>query len=127
MKESRCIICGEKKDGLEVKDDYVIEVIRWLKKNITKDEKGARLVVCKEDFPKYKKARDSYKKKQMAYTILGLLFALTLVGIAGSRILLAILLGLGVIAFMYLLAQLSYMPDLIIKNMDSTGKFASGK
>lgn len=114
MKDSRCIICGEKKNGLEVKEDYIIQIIRWVKKNITKDEKGHRLVVCKDDFAKYKKSRDSYKRKQAIYIALGVIFTIFLAGVSGPRVFSALLLGTGVTMFMYLLSQLSYMPDVYI-------------
>ena len=82
MKESRCIICGEKKNGLAVRNDYVIESVRWFKKNVTKNEKNYRLVVCKDCFLKYKKARDSYQRKELMYTTLGAVFAVLLVFIS---------------------------------------------
>ena len=107
--ELRCIICGEKRDGLAVKEDYVINAIRWFKKNVTKNEQGYSLVVCKEDYPKYAKGRNSYIKKQVAYTALGVIFAILLVIGSGGRAI-SLLFGLLVIAFMFLLSILSYMP-----------------
>ncbi|EQD59708.1 hypothetical protein B1B_08080, partial [mine drainage metagenome] len=45
---------GEK-TGHRRQRDYVIGAIRWFKKNVTKNEKGHALVVCKACYPAYKK------------------------------------------------------------------------
>ncbi len=111
MKESRCIICGEKKNGLAVRNDYVIESVRWFKKNVTKNEKNYRLVVCKDCFLKYKKARDSYQRKELMYTTLGAVFAVLLVFISRFSIS-AFAAGIGITVFLYLLSQLGYTPGV---------------
>ncbi|HUY70206.1 MAG TPA: hypothetical protein VMV00_01400 [Candidatus Baltobacteraceae bacterium] len=112
-KEDRCIICGEPRRGLRVKEDYQIRAIRWFKKSILRNEKGYGLVVCKECYPKYKKAKDSYNRKQGIYIGIGVLFAFALGIFSGGNILPAILYGGIVIVFMYALSQISYMPDVI--------------
>ncbi|MCL4371962.1 hypothetical protein M1373_01445 [Candidatus Marsarchaeota archaeon] len=109
-KESRCIICGLEKDGLEVKNDRIIDAMRWFKKNVTKNEKGYRLVVCKDCYVKYKKARDSYNTKTISYLVIGVLFAAVL--IATGRSIGAVVAGIVVIALMYALSLLSYTPGL---------------
>jgi hypothetical protein len=108
---SRCIICGLEKDGLEVKEDYVINAMRYFKKNITKNAKNYRLVVCKECFPKYDKARNSYVKKQISYVAIAVAFAVLLIIVAAGN-LGAIVYGLAIIIFMYLLSLLSYTPGV---------------
>lgn len=113
MAESRCVICGGKKNGLEVRDDYVINAVRWFKRNITRNEKNYRLVVCKECFLRYKKARNSYQRKQIAYISIGVVFAAVLV-FASSDKLLTMVYGIAIVIFMYLLSQLSYMPGVEI-------------
>ncbi len=112
MKESRCIMCGNPRQGLEVRPDYMIDTIRWFKRNVTKSEKGYGLVVCRDCFARYDKLRRSYQRRQAMYVALGIIFALALVAVAGPRLLSALVYGLLIIAFMYLLAQLSYMPAL---------------
>ncbi|MDE1868388.1 MAG: hypothetical protein KGH60_00245 [Candidatus Micrarchaeota archaeon] len=112
MRESRCIICGNARNGLEVQEDQTIRIIRWFKKNVTKNEKGYRLVVCKECFPKYKKKRDSFVRKRITYLVIGVIFTIALVALAGPKAAFAVLYGIGIIVFMYLLSQLSYMPAL---------------
>lgn len=120
MNESRCIICGNKRDGLEVIPDYMINIIKWFK-HLTKSEKRYRLVVCRDCFEKYRKARSRYHRRQIECLLLGIAFAALLIM---SRPLLGLIYGLGVILFMYLLAQLSWIPAL---RMPETGKKAPGK
>ncbi len=117
-KRNMCIICGKEREGLAVRDDAVILGLRWIKRNVTRSAKNYRLVVCKDDFLKYKKGRDSYQRKQMAYVTLGVLF---LAGMAffGHGNLGAIAAGLGIAIFMFLLAQVSYMPAV---DMPDTGR-----
>lgn len=107
-----CIMCGKEKQGLKVKEDNVIRAMRWVKRNITRNPKNYNMVVCKEDFLAYKKKRDGYERKQIMYVALGLLFMLLLLLFASGRYLGAIVYGLGVTIFMYLLSLLSYMPSL---------------
>ncbi len=112
MKETRCIICGSKKNGLEVEEDHVIKTIRWFKKNVTHNEKGARLIVCKECYPRYSKNRRSYERRQLLYVGLGLIMAILLVAAGQSFI--AILYGAVIVVFMYVLSLLTYMPKVLI-------------
>jgi hypothetical protein len=111
MAETRCIICGNKKNGLAVRNDFMIDAIKWFKTNITRNVKNCRIVVCKECFLKYTKAHDSYQKKQIVYIILGVVFAILVIAISGNK-LLALFSGAVIVAFMWLLAQLSYMPSV---------------
>ncbi|MGC8651640.1 MAG: hypothetical protein ACP5UH_00080 [Candidatus Micrarchaeia archaeon] len=124
MEENRCIICGLEKDGIEVKEDYIIDTIRWFKRNVTRNEKGYRLVVCKECYPKYKKARDSYTRREVAYLAIGVIFAALLIAFSGGHELSAVFYGVLIIIFMYLLAQLSYMPAL---KLPQVGKMQQAK
>jgi hypothetical protein len=112
--EDRCIICGERREGLRVRQDYQIGLIRWFKRNLLRNEKGYGLVVCKECYPKWKKSKDSYNRKQGTYIAIGVLFGIFLAAFSGGNILPAILYGAAVVVFMYALAQISYMPDLIM-------------
>ncbi|QRF74330.1 hypothetical protein Micr_00866 [Candidatus Micrarchaeum sp.] len=109
-KETRCIICGKELNGLEVKDDYVIKSLRWFKHNVTHNEKNYRLVVCKDCYVKYKKARDSYNSKTVSYLAIGVIFAALL--IITGRSLGAVAAGIAIIILMYALSLLSYMPGL---------------
>lgn len=114
-------MCGEEKDGLPVKDDAMIGTIRWIKRNITKSEKNYRLVVCKEDFLKYKKRRDSYERKQILYVAIGIVFLIAL-AVASRGSIGAIIVGLVITLFMLLLAQLSYMPAVEMPKAAQTSK-----
>ncbi len=109
MKETRCVICGARKNGLEVRQDFVIETIRWFKRNITRNEKGYRLVVCKECYPKYAKERSKFERRQIFYLIIGVLFTIVIVIGAGNKAL-ALLYGFVVLVFVYLLSLLTYIP-----------------
>ncbi len=109
-KETRCIICGKELNGLEVKEDYVINAMRWFKRNVTHNEKNYRLVVCKDCYVKYKKARDSYNSKTVSYLAIGVIFAALL--IITGRSIGAVAAGAAIIILMYCLSLLSYMPGL---------------
>jgi uncharacterized membrane protein (DUF485 family) len=110
MDKKICIMCGKEKSGLDVKEDHVIWAMRWIKRNITRNPKNYKMVVCKEDFLAYKKKRDSYERKQIIYLIIGFLFLVLLVSFARGRIFGAIFYGVLVMAFMYLLSLISYIP-----------------
>ena len=107
-RKSRCIMCGNERDGLEVLPDYMINLIRWFK-HLTRSEKNYRLVVCRDCFEKYRKVRQRYQRRQIECVVLGILFAAVLVSFNLVR---GAIFGLAVIVFMYLLAQLSWMPAL---------------
>ena len=109
--EDACIICGKRIAGLEVRDDHILSSIRWFKRNVTRNEKGFRLVVCKDDFPKYYKQRKSFERKRSLYLGLGIVFAIALF-VMSSFNLYSLLYGLGIVVFLYLLSLVSYMPAL---------------
>jgi hypothetical protein len=115
MKESRCIICGNRREGLEVVDDYMIGLIRWYKHK-THTEKRYRLVVCRDCFEKYRKARRGYQRRQVELLILGFAFAAIFVM---SRPLLGVVVGSAMILALYALSQLTWMPAV---RMPETGK-----
>lgn len=102
MKENRCIICGEKKSGLPVKEDFVIGAIRWFKRNVTKNEKGYRLVVCKDCYKEYHKSRAVFERRQIAYLALGVIFTAVLFFASGLNVF-TIPFGLALTLFLYLL------------------------
>lgn len=114
LKEPRCIICGEKKDGLEIYEDHVIAGIRFFNRKVLRKYRNYNLVVCKQCYLKYQKGRSSFVKKRAAYILLGGVFAAILV-IVSSGSLLAFLYGAIVIVLMYMLSLISYLPDLKIK------------
>jgi hypothetical protein len=116
-KETRCIICGEPKNGLEVSEDWVIKTIRAFKKNVTKNEKNYRLVVCKECYPKYAKSRSGFNKRRAIYLTLGIAFGIMAV-IASSFRPASFLIAIIVICVMYLLSLFSYMPALVMPVID---------
>lgn len=113
--ESRCIICGQERNGLEVKEDFVINGIRMFKRYITRNEKGYRLVVCRDCYPKYKKERDRMVRRQITYVAIGIVLAALLVIVARGRPS-SILYGVLVVLFLYLISLINYIPSLKMPN-----------
>ena len=112
-KKPRCIICNEQKDGLRVAPDYFIETVRWINSHTIKYKNPYRPVVCRQCFTKYRKLRKSFERKRIYYLVIGVLFAGVL-AVASKGNPYSFLAGLGVIAFMYLLSLINYMPALEI-------------
>ncbi|MGC8687201.1 MAG: hypothetical protein ACP5RM_00685 [Candidatus Micrarchaeia archaeon] len=123
--EDRCIICGQEKPGIEIKEDYMVSLIRWFKRNVTKNEKGYHLVVCRECYVKYKKQYDSYVRKEIAYVTIGVVFAALMIVMGSANLVSAVAFGIAIIVFMYLLAQLSYMPALKLPTRQVGGEAAA--
>lgn len=119
MGRSVCIVCGKPKSGLKVERDHVIEAISWIKRNITKNELRSELVVCKECFLKYKKARESYIRRQILYVALGIVFTITLAALSGAKAPFAIIYGLFLTLLLYLLSLLGYVPSVDIPKLKS--------
>lgn len=111
MRESYCIICGEKRDGVEVKNDRVLDAMRWFNRTVLKrPNRNNRIVVCSPCYPKYRVQRKKYLSRQRVYAVLGILFMIF--GILIARTIQAFLISLVVLVLLYLLSLLSYMPDL---------------
>lgn len=123
MRESYCIACGEKKDGIEIKEDHVIQALRWFNRTVMKQNRNNRIVVCSACYDKYSKQRKRYISRQRIYAVLGILFLLF--GVLIARSIQSVLIGLGVIALLYLISLLSYMPDLNYRKGEKKGKDSS--
>ncbi|MGC9037247.1 MAG: hypothetical protein ACP5IK_00840 [Candidatus Micrarchaeia archaeon] len=109
--KSVCIICGQEKPGIEVKEDNVIRAIRWFKRNVTKNEQGNKLVVCKDCYVKYSALRSKYESRQKLYIALGILFVIFSTIVSTNKL---VGLGIGIFIFLllYLISFLSYIPAL---------------
>jgi hypothetical protein len=118
MKETRCIICGEKKNGLPVNEDAVLHFLRLFKRHVTRNEKGYNLVVCKGCYVKYDTAKRKYERRQMIYLILGVIFALFIV-VTGANKFVAVIFAIVIVGLLYLLSLLTYMPSV---SMPSKGR-----
>jgi cell division protein FtsW (lipid II flippase) len=90
-----------------------LDAVRWFKKNVTKNEKGYELVVCKDDYKKYKKYRDRYASRQLLYLIIGVFFLV--VGLIISPRLSTFVATAAILLVLYLLSLMSYMPELDLK------------
>ncbi len=116
----RCIMCGNEKPGIAISEDSIFKVYKKLIHGVRivtgRGDLNARrfnLVVCREDYPKYKKMRNSYVRKEFTYVGLGAVFTALMVIVSASK-LLALAYGFALMLFLYLLAQISYMPALDI-------------
>ena len=111
--KSYCIVCGKERQGIEVEDDYVLDSIRWFKKNVTKNERGNRLVVCSGCYLNYKKSRAKYESRQRLYLGLGVLFVI--MSLVASFQATTLIVSLLVLLLLYFFSLLSYMPRISIK------------
>jgi hypothetical protein len=116
-----CIICGKEKDGFDVKEDYVIESMRWFKRNVTRNAKNYTIVVCKECVPQYRKLRARHVRSRSIYVGLGVIFTVTLL-LASHGSLGALAYGIAMTVFLYLLSLLSYIPA--VKDESKLNAFA---
>jgi len=123
--EPRCIYCGKAKEGLPVQEDYLIYTARLFKRHVTHSEKGYELVVCKECFPRYIKAKNNYQARQGRLIAIGVIFALVLI-VLGTDKLTAVLDGIVVIIFTYLISLLSYAPSVSVKGGAGKGRMGRG-
>ncbi len=111
----QCIMCRRNIEGLPVKIDGVINTVRWFAVHFSKKTELHRLVVCKDCYITYVKARKRYLRRRNSYIILGILFTMMLCSVAINSVtefLVAIVVGLIITAGMYLLSLLSYVPGL---------------
>lgn len=110
-----CIICGKSRTGLLVEEDYIINALRWFKRNVTKDEQKNKLVVCKEDYATYNKNRKRYLSRQALYLGIGVIFLLITIAISfSSGKFGGILFGLFCLLVLFLISLLNYTPALKI-------------
>ncbi len=108
--KSFCIICGEERDGIEIKEDNVLNILRRIKRLMGKKAGENRLVVCRACYPKYRDYRKKYISRQRIYVALGVAFLIFGMLIAPS--LLSLLAGLVITAFLYGLSLLNYTPAI---------------
>jgi hypothetical protein len=97
-----------------VEDDFVLNSIRWFKRNVTRNEKNNRLVVCRECYPRYSAARRKFESRERLYIALGVIFAA--LNLIVARSLTSLLVSAAIILLMLALAFLSYTPRISIKN-----------
>ncbi len=129
----RCVICGGEKAGIPIKEDIIfrtyrkiIHASRILVGKGELNKRKYRLVVCRDDYPKYKKMRSSYVRKEFTYVALGVVFTVLMLAVSSSK-LLALAYGLVLTFFLYLLAQISYMPALYIPEEPRPGSGAAAQ
>ncbi len=121
MGKNVCIMCMKERPGLTVRGDAILSALRWIKRNVTRNPKNYTLVVCKECFLDYKKKRDSYERKMVIYAVLGIIFLAAITVVSSSK-LGAIAVGLVIMLFLFLIAQLSYIPGVNMPETKAKGK-----
>lgn len=104
-----CIMCGEERKGLAVREDWVLRILRGVKKAVTKKTSND-LVVCRGCYPNYEKRRNRFSWRKKMNIALGLLFAAFSLIIAPELVVL--LMDIAVIILLYAFALLSYTPDV---------------
>ncbi len=124
-KPSYCIMCGKRRDGLPVANDHIIDAIRLFKRNVTKNEKGSRLVVCRACYAKYRKRRDKYTSRQIMYVALGVIFMILSLFMAPS--ISTFLIAAVVLLIMYLMSLLNYTPALEIPRHGTKKGYKNGQ
>lgn len=119
-RESYCVMCGKKKEGIAIKEDYVIDSIRWFNRTVLKQFRNNKLVVCQECYPKYKEQRKKFAGRQRLYIALGIIFVI--LGVFLDRTIGALLIGLVILGVLYLFSLLSYVPELSYKPKEKEAK-----
>lgn len=118
-----CIICGNSRTGIPVHDDFVLQGMRWFKRNVTKNEKGYGLVVCKQDYDAYSKNRKRYLSRQAIYVGIGLIFFLLTIAIAFSTGKFGgMVFGVACLMGMFLISLLNYTPALKTEGQNASRK-----
>ncbi len=112
-RESYCVMCGKKRGGVEIKEDYVINSIRWFNRTVLKQFRNNRLVICEECYPKYKEQRKKFVGRQRLYIALGVIFVI--LGVFLDKTIGALLIGIVILIVLYLFSLLSYVPELSYK------------
>lgn len=112
MAKKGCMICGKEKSGLDIQEDYVLHAMRWFKRNVTKNAKNYKIVVCKECLPQYKKLRAKFTRRRAIYTGLGIVFTATLFLVSDGKSLGIVIYGLAMTVFLYILSLAYYLPAL---------------
>jgi len=106
-------MCGKERNGIEIKEDHVLAAVRWFKRNVTKDEKGNRIVVCRDCYPAYRKSRGAYESRQRLYLALGVVFLIVSLLLSPGAV--TVLVSLLVLAVLYLFSLMSYTPKIGIE------------
>ncbi|MHA1860409.1 MAG: hypothetical protein ACTSVF_04860 [Candidatus Asgardarchaeia archaeon] len=105
-----CIGCYRKRKGYPVQEDYILEVLTWIKK-VTGTYKGNRLVVCDKCIEEIEKKRGEFERTLVFYTIIGLLMFIVLIVVNPS--INALIAGGALLLFLLVLAHLKYVPRVI--------------
>ncbi len=87
--------------------------IRWIKRNILKNEQGNTLVVCKECYPKYAELRKKYETRQITYLALVVVFGVLALIVSPNF---ATIIAVALLAvFLYILDFLNFLNFRAVK------------
>ncbi|MCL5239056.1 MAG: hypothetical protein M1286_01110 [Candidatus Marsarchaeota archaeon] len=117
MQKSYCIVCGEERRGIPVEDDFVLGSIRWFKRNVTKNERNNKLVVCRSCYPKYISGRKKFESRQKLYIAFGVIFASLNLFISAT--IYSVLVSVAVLLLLFAFSFLSYTPRISIKKQSN--------
>ncbi len=108
-----CIVCGKEKNGIEIRNDKIIEGIRWIKTKITGSHSDNRLVVCRDCYGKYSVSKKRFDSRKRLYLILGIIFAALILLVNVTII--SIAFAIFMVALLYVFAFFNYVPDLDVE------------
>lgn len=146
MKQVYCICCQNERNGLDVEEDGIIRTMRAAKSAIGMKTNQNRLVWCKACYPDhlhirspaggidtapieefdadrlknpvkvqgYEDRRRRYETRQIMYVGLGVLFAI--VGLVISASVQTLGTAILLVAFLYVLSLLTYVPKLKVRS-----------
>jgi len=122
-----CIVDRKNKDGIPIRDDFILKSIRRIKETLNVST-GNQLIVCKDHIEEAKKRRTKFEKSLMTSAGLGAVIGviLLLISLFSGRSLIGILQSVVLLAFLVvLMASLSlyqYFPAMQEKNSKSKSK-----
>ncbi len=114
-----CIICKQEKNGTQVYDDFIIKLIRKLKR-ATNTAQNNKLVVCRGCMEEHLKRRKSFETWFVRYLAIGVIVTAVLVLL--TRNLASLLMGALLVLFMLALAIPFYHPSLVAHPGEKPGR-----
>ncbi len=119
-----CIVCRQEKEGSPVLDDPYIKTVRAIKTRLG-IAAGNRLVVCKEDIPKWREKRKRFEKYVMWFAFLSFVFFVSFILVSPSIAGFAYML-VGIILVMAI-PLLTYSPGIRDEKAEEPAQKNAGK
>ncbi len=115
-----CIVCGNEKKGIGIRNDRVIEGIRWIKTKITGAKSNNKLVVCRDCYKKYSASKKRFDSRKRLYLALGLIFAVLI--LIAKMTVISLAFAIFMVVLLYLFAFFNYVPDLDVDSARGGGR-----